>query len=131
MSKIPQKLRYSESHEWVRAEGDDIYTVGMTDHAQCLLGEVVYLELPESGTEVEATLDVGLVESIKAASDIYSPITGEIVETNETLIEEPHFINQDPYGLGWLFRVQALHDNPCDKLLDAKAYAKHIASEAH
>ena len=131
MSEIPKKLWYSSSHEWVRSEGDNIYTIGITDHAQCLLGEVVYLELPDCGEEVEAFTEAGVIESIKAASDIYSPITGEIIETNEALVEEPQAVNEDPYGSGWLFRVHALHDNPCEKLLDAKAYAQQIASEAH
>lgn len=131
MSEIPKGLYYSSSHEWVHDEGDDVYTIGITDHAQCLLGDIVYIELPGIGEEVEKNTETGVVESVKAASDVYSPITGEVIEINEALIENPELVNEDPYGVGWLFRIKALEDSPCTELLGPKAYAKQIASEAH
>lgn len=131
MSEIPKDLRFTKSHEWVRDEGDNEYTVGITDHAQCLLGDLVYVELPAVETEVGASEEVGVVESVKAASDVYSPMSGEVVGLNEALIENPALMNEDPYYQGWMFRIRAFSDNPLDDLLDAQAYAELIASEAH
>ncbi len=131
MSEIPKDLQYSNSHEWVKKEDEDLYTVGITDHAQCLLGDIVYIELPGTGEEVESSGEAGVVESVKAASDVYSPVTGEVVEINEALIDRPELVNEDPYGSGWLFRVRSIHDAPIENLLDADGYATQIASEAH
>ena len=131
MSNIPKDLRFTRTHEWVRDEGDNEYTVGITDHAQCLLGDLVYVELPAVETEIGAAEEIGVVESVKAASDIYSPMTGEVVDLNEDLIETPALMNQDPYHAGWMFRIRAFSDNPLDDLLDSEAYAELIASEAH
>lgn len=131
MSEIPKDLQYSSSHEWVHDEGGDVYTVGITDHAQLLLGDIVYIELPGIGEEVEANVEAGVVESVKAASDVYCPVTGEVVEINEALMDRPELVNEDPYSSGWLFRVHAIHENPTAKLLKPEEYAKQIASEAH
>ena len=131
MSDIPKDLKFTKSHEWVRDEGDNEYTVGITDHAQCLLGDLVYVELPAVETEVGISEEVGVVESVKAASDVYSPMSGEVVGLNEALIENPALINEDPYYQGWMFRIRAFSDKPLEDLLDADAYAEFIASEAH
>lgn len=129
MSNIPQKLYYTRTHEWVKQE-DDVLTVGITDHAQTMLGDLVYVELPEVEMAFDGGQECAVVESVKAAADIFCPITGEIVEVNEAVIENPQLINQDPYGRGWLFRVKpAEKDRP--PLLDAKDYSKVVASEAH
>lgn len=129
MNNVPKTLRYSRTHEWVRKD-DEVYTVGLTDHAQCMLGDLVYLELPEIETNFEIGQECGVVESVKAAADIYCPISGEIVEINETLLENPQLINQDPYGKGWLFRIRPF-ENDAIKLLTADQYSKQVTSEAH
>lgn len=131
MSQIPKELKYTKTHEWIRDEGDNEYTIGITDHAQCLLGDLVYIELPAVDTEIGLLEEVGVVESVKAASDIYAPITGEVVAINEELIENPAFVNEDPYHKGWMFRVRAFNDNAIKDCLDDKAYAELVASEAH
>ena len=131
MSNIPQELKYTKTHEWIRDEGDNEYTIGITDHAQCLLGDLVYIELPAIESEIGLEEEVGVVESVKAASDIYSPMTGEVIAVNEDLIENPAHINEDPYNLGWMFRIRAFNDDVPADLLDADAYAKVVASEAH
>ncbi|WP_440996178.1 glycine cleavage system protein GcvH [Arhodomonas sp. SL1] len=128
MSNVPSELKYTASHEWVRPEEDGSVTVGITDHAQESLGDLVFVELPEpGGVDSEATIAV--VESVKAASDIYAPLAGEITEVNERLADEPELINQDPYGEGWLFRMQPADDGAVDGLMDAAAYQGHIAEE--
>lgn len=119
-SIIPADLRYTESHEWVRANDDGTVTVGITDHAQHLLGDLVFVEIPEVGRVVTAAEGCAVVESVKAASDVYSPLDGVIVEVNETLADSPELINQDPYGEGWILRIKTTA--PLDALLDAKAY---------
>jgi glycine cleavage system H protein len=129
MNNVPKTLRYSRTHEWVRKD-DEVYTVGLTDHAQCMLGDLVYLELPEIETNFEIGQECGVVESVKAAADIYCPISGEIVEINESLLENPQLINQDPYGKGWLFRIRPF-ENDAIKLLTADQYSKQVTSEAH
>jgi glycine cleavage system H protein len=126
MSKVLSGLKYSDSHEWVKKEDDQIVTVGITDHAQALLGELVYVELPEVGTEVEAGGEVGVVESVKAASDIYSPVSGKIVEINEALTDQPNAINDNPYEDGWLFKVELSDDSEIDNLLDAETYESQL-----
>jgi glycine cleavage system H protein len=120
MSKIPEELRYTESHEWVR-DGGEVVTVGITDHAQHLLGDIVFVELPEVGMTVTVGGECAVVESVKAASDVYSPITGEVVEVNEALIDAPETINDDPYEGGWMFKVRL--DGDLEDLMDASAYA--------
>lgn len=119
-SIIPPELRYAESHEWVRAEDGGIVTVGITDHAQHLLGDLVFVEIPEIGRVVTAAESCAVVESVKAASDVYSPLDGVVVEVNETLADSPELINQDPYGDGWIFRLKT--SASLDDLLDAAAY---------
>lgn len=126
MSNIPSELKYASSHEWVRAEGDGVYTVGITEHAQELLGDMVFVELPEVGDEVDAGEDCAVAESVKAASDIYAPITGEVLEINEDLEESPENVNNDAYGDGWLFRVKASDESELENLLDAEGYANSI-----
>lgn len=131
MSQIPNELKYAMTHEWARVETDGTVTVGITDHAQQLLGDVVFLEFPELDNEVNAGEEAGVVESVKAASDIYTPISGTIIAINDDLEKEPGLVNADPYGKGWLFRVQPAEKNELDKLLDSKAYTAHVASEGH
>ncbi len=131
MSEIPSDLKYTSSHEWVRIESDGSVTVGISDHAQDLLGDLVYVEAPEQGTEVQAKEACAVVESVKAASDIYSPIDGEVLEGNETLADTPEIINNDPYGEGWIMRIQPAEAADMDSLMDAEAYEAHVASETH
>ncbi|MBQ4852145.1 glycine cleavage system protein GcvH [Pseudoalteromonas sp. MMG012] len=126
MSNIPSELKYASSHEWVRAEGDGTYTVGITEHAQQLLGDMVFVELPEVGDEVDAGEDCAVAESVKAASDIYAPITGEVVAINEDLEDSPETVNNDAFGDGWLFRVKASDEAELGNLLDAEGYANSI-----
>ncbi len=130
---VPKTLKYSKTHEWVRQDGD-LLTVGITHHAQTMLGDLVYVELPEIETNIEMGHECAVVESVKAAADIYAPISGEIVEINEALLENPQLINQDPYGNGWLFRVRPFEQDvkhDINKLLNAEQYSKQVASEAH
>lgn len=128
MSKIPQELQYTKTHEWIKKEKEWL-TVGITDHAQNMLGDLVYVELPEIDSNFMNGQECAVVESVKAAADIYSPVLGEIVEINEAVIENPHLINQDPYGKGWLFRIRA--ENIPSNLLNASEYSKVVAQEAH
>ncbi|PTB82839.1 glycine cleavage system protein H [Pseudidiomarina aestuarii] len=129
MSNIPKELKYASTHEWVRNEGDGIYTVGITEHAQDLLGDMVFVELPDVGDNVAAGDDVAVAESVKAASDIYAPIAGEIVEINEDLEDAPETVNSDPYGDGWLFKIKADDASEVDSLLDAEGYQAVIDEE--
>ena len=121
-------MRFSESHEWVRAEGDQV-TVGITEYAQSQLGDVIYLELPTVGQQLDSGGRMGVIESVKAASDLYSPVGGEVAEVNTELKDHPEFINQDPYGKGWILKLKSVKDNP--KLLDAKAYESFTAGQSH
>lgn len=129
MSNIPQKLQYTKTHEWIKHE-DEYLTVGITDHAQTMLGDLVYVELPEIDTNFESGQECAVVESVKAAADIYCPIPGEVIEINEAVIENPQLINEDPYGRGWLFRVKPT-EKTLAALLNADEYSKVVASEAH
>lgn len=131
MSQIPDQLKYASSHEWARLDSDGYVTVGITDHAQALLGDIVFIELPEPDQEVNAGGEAGVVESVKAASDIYSPISGTIVTINQALSDAPERVNSDPYGEGWLFRVQPSDESELEKLLGAESYAKQVAAEGH
>lgn len=130
MSSVPKSLKYTSSHEWVRQDEDDVLTVGVTDHAQTMLGDLVYVELPEVEGSFEAGQEISVVESVKAAADVYSPVSGEVVEINELLLENPQLINEDPYGKGWLFRLRPF-ENEFKDLLSADEYTKVVASEAH
>ncbi|GAB3018499.1 glycine cleavage system protein GcvH [Bowmanella dokdonensis] len=129
MSNIPSELRYAASHEWVRPEGDGTYTVGISEHAQELLGDMVFVELPEVGSTVAAGDDVAVAESVKAASDVYAPIGGEIIAVNEDLEESPELVNTDPYGDGWMFRIKAEDDSEFNDLLDAEGYESSIEED--
>ncbi len=129
MNNVPKNLKYSTSHEWVRQD-DDIFTVGITDHAQCMLGDLVYVELPEVETALETGEECAVVESVKAAADIYSPVSGEVVEINEALLQNPALINEEPYDRGWLFRIRP-YEKTALTLLDANEYTQLVASEAH
>lgn len=131
MSEIPTELRYAASHEWARLEDDGTVTVGISDHAQDALGDVVYVEHPEIGQQVAAQQEAGVVESVKAASDIYAPITGTVVAVNESLEDTPELVNQDPYGDGWFFRIEPDNASDLAELLDAEAYAEVCEADAH
>lgn len=133
MNTVPKKLKYSRTHEWIRQD-DDLITVGITDHAQTMLGDLVYVELPEPESSVENGQECAVVESVKAAADVYAPVSGEVVEINEDLLENPQWVNEDPYGKGWLFKVRPFeHETAHDvsELLTADQYMKQVASEAH
>ncbi len=121
MSKIPAALKYIDTHEWVQVEGDEA-VIGLTDHAQAALGDVVYVELPKLGQEITAKASVGVVESVKAASEIYSPLTGTVVAINHEVVTDPSLLNSDPYGDAWLYRVRFSHVTEVELLLDASAY---------
>ncbi|CAG2258823.1 MULTISPECIES: glycine cleavage system protein GcvH [Burkholderia cepacia complex] len=125
MSNVPADLKYTDEHEWIRTEADGTLTVGITDHAQSTLGDIVFLELPEVGKSVSAGDAVGVVESVKAASDIYSPVSGEIVAVNEAATDAPEEVNSDAYGV-WLFKIKLADGASTDKLIDADAYSKLI-----
>jgi glycine cleavage system H protein len=124
---IPDSLRYTKSHEWVRAEADGTLTVGITDFAQDTLGELVFLELPQPGRRLAAGEECAVVESVKAASDVYSPVAGEVIEANSALADEPARVNKDAYG-AWLFRLKPAGTADLSKLLDAEAYRKSAGS---
>ena len=126
MSNVPSDLKYASSHEWVRSEGNGVYTVGITEHAQELLGDMVFVDLPEVGREVAAGEDCAVAESVKAASDIYSPISGEIVAVNGELEGSPELVNSEPYGTGFLFQIKASDESALANLLDAEAYAASV-----
>ena len=131
MSETPTELKYLKSHEWARLEEDGSVTVGISDHAQDALGDVVFVELPEIGQVVAAQSEAGVVESVKAASDIYAPVGGTISAINEALEDAPETVNQDPYGDGWFFRIQPDDATEYDELLDADAYREVCEDEAH
>lgn len=128
MSDIPTDLKYRESHEWVREDEDDGVTIGITDHAQTQLGDMVFIELPEPGMSYAQGDACGVVESVKAASDFYAPVSGEVVEVNDALQEEPGVVNSDPYGDGWLFRMLPSDTSELENLLDASEYAESLES---
>ena len=125
MSNIPAELRYTTSHEWVRVEADGTLTVGVTDHAQQALGDVVFLELPEAGRVVEAGESVAVIESVKAASDIYAPVAGEVIANNEEAVNAPEGVNEDAYG-AWLFKIKPADGADTGALLDAAGYEAAI-----
>lgn len=128
MSNIPQDLKYTQDHEWARASGKTV-RIGVTDHAQKQLGDVVYVELPKLGSVVEAGRPIGTIESVKAVSELFSPISGKVVKVNDDLTDEPELINTEPYGDGWVVELEASDLKQVDALMDAAAYAKLLASE--
>ena len=129
MSDFPTELKYANSHEWARVESDGTVIVGITDHAQDALGDIVFIELPESGAEVEVGAEIAVVESVKAASDIYSPVSGEVVEVNSALEDEPELVNGSPYEDGWLFTVRVNPSDDFSNLLDAEGYQALVEDE--
>jgi glycine cleavage system H protein len=131
MSEIPGDLKFLKSHEWARVEGDGKVTIGISDHAQGLLGDLVYVELPTVGDRVEAGNACAVVESVKAASDVYSPVTGTVVEVNTALSDKPETINEDAYGDGWIFVIEAEEPGELNELLDPDAYAELLEDEDH
>ena len=130
MSNIPSDLRYTKSHEWVRRQQDGTVEIGISDHAQSALGDLVFVEVPEAGRAVRAGEACAVVESVKAASDVYSPVSGKVIAGNTALASQPELLNQDPYGTGGLFRVQT--NSPLEEaaLMSAADYAKYLADEA-
>ena len=129
MSNVPSTLKYTKSHEWIRVEDDGTLTIGVTDHAQEALGDIVFLELPEAGRALSAGEACAVIESVKAASDIYAPVSGEVVEVNEALESSPELANSDPYGEGWFFRLRADNTEELDALLDAEGYGNSLDEE--
>lgn len=122
MAKVPSNLKFLDSHEWARVEDDGTVTVGISDHAQELLGDIVFVELPKIGKEISQSSDIAIVESVKAASDVYSPLSGEVTEINEALNDNPEIINSSPYEDGWFFKIKPQDISEMEKLLDAAAY---------
>ncbi|HMW48326.1 MAG TPA: glycine cleavage system protein GcvH [Cellvibrionaceae bacterium] len=127
MSQVPAELKYAASHEWARLEADGTVTVGITDHAQAALGDVVFAESPALGSQVVAGKEAGVVESVKAASDIYAPISGEVVAVNSVLEDAPETINSEPYGAGWFFKIKPSNPAELDALLSAAGYESSIS----
>lgn len=130
MSQLPSDLKYASTHEWARLEGD-VVTVGITDHAQDALGDVVYVELPDIGASVHAGDEAGVVESVKAASDIYSPVSGEVIAINEELVDAPETINKDPYNDGWFFKVRISDAAELEDLLSGEQYQAALEDGDH
>ena len=127
---IPAELRYTRSHEWARLDADGSITIGISDHAQQMLGDIVFVEMPAAGRHLEAGKECAVIESVKAAADIYAPVSGEVIEANAALADTPQSINADAYG-AWLFKLRPDEPGKLEALLDAKAYAGHVESEEH
>lgn len=125
----PENLRYTKEHEWVRAE-DGMGTIGITDHAQKELGDIVYVDLPKTGAHLDKGKSLGSVESVKAVSDIYSPVSGEVVEVNESLAQNPELLNSDPHGAAWLVKVRMSDPEELKKLLSSSDYQNHVGAES-
>lgn len=123
MSDLPSELQYTATHEWIRVEEDNSVTIGITDHAQDLLGDIVFIELPEEGSTVSAKDELSVIESVKAASDIYAPVSGEIIAVNEDLADAPETVNSSPYEEGWICRILPSNPAELEELLDADTYA--------
>jgi glycine cleavage system H protein len=126
---VPENLRYTKDHEWIRVEGDS-GTIGITDHAQEELGDIVYVELPKAGAKLEQSSSFGSVESVKAVSDIYCPVSGEVADVNQALAESPEKVNDDPYGDGWLIKLKLTNPAQIDQLMTAAQYTEYIGSES-
>ncbi|MDL5365093.1 glycine cleavage system protein GcvH [Xanthomonas sp. NCPPB 2654] len=131
MSEIPGDLKFLKSHEWARVEGNGRVTIGISDHAQGLLGDLVYVELPNVGDDVVAGNGVAVVESVKAASDVYSPLTGKVVEVNAALSDKPETINEDAYGEGWIFVLEIADQEQLNELLTPDDYAELLEEDGH
>lgn len=129
MSNIPDDLKYASTHEWIRVNEDGVATVGISDHAQDALGDIVFVDLPEPGAIVNAKDEIAVVESVKAASDLYSPVSGEIIEVNEVLAEAPESVNSGPYENGWFLKMTISDKAELDELMDADAYSDHCDEE--
>jgi len=131
MSNIPADLLYSKDHEWARKESDGTYTIGITEHAQELLGDMVYVELPDEGAALAAGDEAGVAESVKAASDVFSPLSGEVVAINEDLEDAPEMVNNNPYDDGWMFRIKISDDSEISELLSPEDYQEFVENEDH
>ena len=129
MSDIPDYLKYASTHEWISVNEDGLVTVGISDHAQEALGDIVFVELPEAGASVNSKEEVAVVESVKAASDIYSPLTGEVVEINESLLDSPETVNASPYELGWFFKIRMENEAELDDLMNSESYSEYCDNE--
>lgn len=127
MSNVPEELRYTKSHEWIRVDEDGNITVGITDHAQEQMGDLVYVELPDIGRTVGDGEELAVIESVKAASDVYSPLAGEVAEVNEALSDAPELVNSDPYGDGWLFKLTPNDSSDLNDMMDADEYTELAA----
>ena len=129
MSNIPDDLKYASTHEWISVNEEGLVTVGISDHAQEALGDIVFVELPEAGANVNSKEEVAVVESVKAASDIYSPLTGEVVEINESLLDSPETVNASPYELGWFFKIRMENEAELDDLMNSESYSEYCDNE--
>ena len=131
MSNIPEDLLYTNSHEWIKKEDDGSIVVGVTDHAQRMLGDLVFVELPPEDVQLTRDEECCVLESVKAAADVYAPVSGVILEVNEALQESPEVLNQDPYTQGWLFKMMPVEEKDVSNLMDAEAYTNCVKAEAH
>jgi len=131
MSSIPSNLKFLDSHEWARLESDGTVTIGISDHAQNALGDLVFVEVPEVGKALTKGGAAAVVESVKAASDVYSPVSGEVIAANDALGSAPELVNTDPYGQGWLYKIKPANRGELEQLLTPSAYEKVLADEAH
>ncbi|MFN3234200.1 MAG: glycine cleavage system protein GcvH [Gammaproteobacteria bacterium] len=131
MSEIPESLKFTTSHEWAYMDDEGFIVVGITDYAQTLLGDITYVELPDIGDVIDADEDCSLIESIKATTEVYCPVSGQVVEVNEDLFSDPGLVNRSPYGDGWFFKLNPDNAKDIEKLLTAKAYQRQVAEEAH
>jgi glycine cleavage system H protein len=131
MSDIPSDLKYTKSHEWVKQLDDGTLVLGITDHAQDLLGDLVFIDLHAAGEQIDDNAECAVVESVKAASDVYMPVSGEIVEANSALSDSPEVVNQDPYGDGWMLKIKPNDAGAVGSLMDAAAYQEFVDSEEH
>ena len=129
MSEVPLELGYAATHEWAKQDEEGLIVIGISDHAQDALGDIVYVELPEVGQQIMAGEEAGVVESVKAASDVYAPVSGAVAEINDALEDSPETVNQDPYGDGWFFKLKVTDERELDDLLDADAYQELCESE--
>ena len=129
MSEVPVELGYAATHEWAKQDEEGLIVIGISDHAQDALGDIVYVELPEVGQQIVAGEEAGVVESVKAASDIYAPVSGAVAEINDALEDSPETVNQDPYGDGWFFKLKVTDERELDDLLNAEAYQELCESE--
>lgn len=131
MKNLPELLKYTYTHEWVKLEENNIACIGITDHAQTLLGDIVFVELPSLEKKVKKAEEICVLESVKAAADVYSPLSGEIIQINSALSNTPDLINSDPYGEGWLFRIRFSEVNELESLLNPESYQEQISAETH